>query len=86
MCKNNGETTYHLLFHCAYVYELWSMLFCLFGLCPRGLWICWLVGQGVLEKLLSLRSGGPFLYVSCRPFGENETSVLLKGLSVHLWS
>ena len=49
MCKHNGETTEHLLLCCNYVYNLWSWVFCLFGvqrLLPRRV-----VGPiGMLER------------------------------------
>ena len=32
MCKSNGELVDHLLLHCPIVYELWSMVFTLFGI------------------------------------------------------
>ena len=31
MCKKAGETVDHLLSHCEYASELWSLVFCLFG-------------------------------------------------------
>ena len=27
MCKNSGKTTDHLLLHCAYAHDLWSLVF-----------------------------------------------------------
>lgn len=32
MCKNGGETTDRLLLYCAYATDIWSMVFCLFGI------------------------------------------------------
>ena len=32
MCKSNGELVDHLLLHCPIVFELWSMVFTLFGI------------------------------------------------------
>ena len=32
MCKSNGESVDHLLLHCPIVFELWSMVFTLFGI------------------------------------------------------
>ena len=32
MCKRNGELVDHLLLHCPIVYELWFMVFTLFGI------------------------------------------------------
>jgi hypothetical protein len=31
MCKRAGESVNHLMIHCEYAQELWSMIFCLFG-------------------------------------------------------
>ena len=53
MCKNSRETTYHLLLHCGYAYDLQSMVFCLLesiGLCLRGQWSCWCFGVGGISK------------------------------------
>ena len=32
MSKRCGESVDHLLFHCPIAFELWSLVFCLFGL------------------------------------------------------
>ena len=32
MCKRCGESVDHLLLHCPVAWELWSMVFCLFGI------------------------------------------------------
>ena len=32
MCKRCGESVEHLLLHCPIASELWSLVFCLFGL------------------------------------------------------
>ena len=32
MCKKDGESVDHLLLHCPIAYELWTMVFCLFGI------------------------------------------------------
>ena len=40
MCKRCGESIDHLLLHCPIAYEMWSMIFCLFG-------ICWVMPQRV---------------------------------------
>ena len=32
MCKRCGESVDHLLLHCPVAFELWSLVFCLFGL------------------------------------------------------
>ena len=55
MCMNSVETTdpNHLLHHCAYVHNLWSLVFCTFGLhwaMPRrvvDLLECWKGGFGL---------------------------------------
>ena len=44
MCKSNGESVDHLLLHCPIVYELWSMVFILFG-------IHWAMPKIVVELL-----------------------------------
>ena len=31
MCNMNGESMDHLLLHCAYVHNPWSLVFCMFG-------------------------------------------------------
>ena len=42
MCKRCGESMYHLLLHCSIDWELWSLVFCLFG-------IQWVMPHTVLE-------------------------------------
>ena len=42
MCKNCGELVEHLLLHCPIACELWSLVFCLFG-------IHWFMPQKVIE-------------------------------------
>ena len=42
MCKRCGESVDHLLLHCPVTWELWSLVFCLFG-------IQWLMPHNVLE-------------------------------------
>ena len=44
MCKSNGESVDHLLLHCPTVFELWSMVFTLFG-------IYWAMPKIVVELL-----------------------------------
>ena len=44
MCKRCGESVDHLLLHCPITYEMWSMIFCLFG-------ICWVMPQRVVDLL-----------------------------------
>ena len=46
MCKRCGELVDHLLLHCSIAYELWSMVFCLFG-------IHWVMPYKVSELLAS---------------------------------
>ena len=46
MCKRCGESVDHLLLHCPIAYELWSMVFCLFG-------IHWVMPYKVSEVLAS---------------------------------
>ena len=43
MCKSDGESVDHLLFHCSYAYNLWSFVFNLvvfLGLCLTGWLTC----------------------------------------------
>ena len=42
MCKNCGESMDHLLLHCSIACELWSLVFCLFG-------IHWVMPHKVIE-------------------------------------
>ena len=42
MCKRCGESVDHLLLHCPIAWELWSLVFCLFG-------IQWVMPHAVLE-------------------------------------
>ena len=44
MCKRCGEFVDHLLLHCPFAFEMWSMVFCLFG-------ICWVMPQTVVDLL-----------------------------------
>ena len=44
MCKGCGESINHLLIHCPIAYEMWSMIFFLFG-------ICWVMPQRVVDLL-----------------------------------
>ena len=44
MCKGCGESVDHLLLHCSIASEIWSMIFCLFG-------ICWVMLQRVANLL-----------------------------------
>lgn len=32
MCKQSGENVDYLLLHCPIAFEMWSMVFCLFGI------------------------------------------------------
>ena len=42
MCKKCGESVDHLLLHCSIACEMWSLVFCLFG-------IHWVMPQKVIE-------------------------------------
>ena len=44
MCKGGGEFVDHLLLHCPIAFEMWSTIFCLFG-------ICWVMPQRVVDLL-----------------------------------
>ena len=48
MCKRNGESIDHLLSHCPLAFDLWSMVFTLFGIhwvMPKTVVELWLVGK-----------------------------------------
>ena len=44
MCKRCGESVDHLLLHFLLAFEMWSMVFCLFG-------ICWVMPRRVVDLL-----------------------------------
>ena len=44
MCKRCGESVDHLLLHYPIAFEMWSMIFCLFG-------VCWVMPQRVVDLL-----------------------------------
>jgi hypothetical protein len=44
MCKKAGETVDHLLLHCPFAWELWSMVFELFG-------VLWVMPRSIVEML-----------------------------------
>ena len=44
MCKRCGESVDHLLLHCPIAFEMWSMIFCLFG-------VCWVMPQRLVDLL-----------------------------------
>ena len=46
MCKKSGESVNHLLLHCPIAYELWSMVWALFGL-------QWVMPHGVSDLFSS---------------------------------
>ena len=45
MCKRAGEMVDHLLLHCEYARELWSLVLCLFG-------VHWVMPSTVLGMLV----------------------------------
>jgi hypothetical protein len=55
MCKRAGESVNHLMIHCEYAQELWSMIFCLFG-------VSWAMPQTTYELLHA--GGGKGLLMS----------------------
>ena len=81
MCKSNGELVDHLLLHCPIVFELWSMVFTLFGIywaMPKivvELLACW---QGNLVTIVMVLSRWLSLIVWCGAFGWRETTSFLK--------
>jgi hypothetical protein len=44
MCKKGGESVDHLLLHCPFAWEVWSMVFDLFG-------VYWVMLSSILELL-----------------------------------
>jgi hypothetical protein len=52
MCKRAGESVSHLMLHCEYAQELWSMIFCMFG-------ISWVMPQTTYALLQCWRRKGP---------------------------
>lgn len=71
------------MLHCHYAHNLWTMVFCWFGLhwiIPKMVVVCWL---GFVDIVLLIYGGA--IPLSHGPFGDKETSILLKGLSIHLW-
>ena len=46
MCKKSGESVNHLLLHCPIAYDLWSMVWALFGL-------QWVMPHGVSDLFSS---------------------------------
>ena len=44
MCKKGRETVDHLFLHCPFAWEIWSMVFDLFG-------VCWVMPCSILELL-----------------------------------
>ena len=46
MCKKSGESVNHLLLHCPFAYDLWSMVWALFGL-------QWVMPHGVSDLFSS---------------------------------
>jgi hypothetical protein len=56
MCKRAGESVNHLMIHCEYAQELWSMIFCLFG-------VSWAMPQTTYDLLHCWRRKGPVYVV-----------------------
>uniref|UniRef100_A0A2N9H476 Reverse transcriptase domain-containing protein n=1 Tax=Fagus sylvatica TaxID=28930 RepID=A0A2N9H476_FAGSY len=52
MCKRAGESVNHLMLHCEYAQELWSMILCMFG-------VSWVMPQTTYELLHCWRRKGP---------------------------
>jgi hypothetical protein len=52
MCKRAGESVNHLMIHCEYAQELWSMIFCLFG-------VSWAMPPTTYDLLHCWRRKGP---------------------------
>ena len=52
LCKKAGESVNHLMIHCEYAQELWSMIFCIFG-------VSWAMPQKAYDLLHCWRRKGP---------------------------
>ena len=52
VCKKAGESVNHLLIHCEYAQELWTMIFCMFG-------VSWVMPQTNYALLHCWRRKGP---------------------------
>ena len=52
LCKKAGESVNHLMIHCEYAQELWSMIFCIFG-------VSWAMPQTAYDLLHCWRRKGP---------------------------
>jgi hypothetical protein len=61
LCKSSGESVDHLLLHCSLAWELWSMVFGLFGVCwvmpgqVLQLWAGWQICVGDTKNLVVWR-------------------------------
>jgi hypothetical protein len=52
MCERAGESVNHLMIHCEYAQELWSMIFCQFG-------VSWVMPRTTYALLHCWRRKGP---------------------------
>ena len=96
MCKNNGESSSHLLLHCPMAWDLWNFILSLFGLHwvmlrdVRDLLACWWVGRGrsKIKELWNLIPHGVFWCIwwerNSRSFEGKERNMMeLKELLIH---
>uniref|UniRef100_A0A2N9EFE5 Reverse transcriptase domain-containing protein n=1 Tax=Fagus sylvatica TaxID=28930 RepID=A0A2N9EFE5_FAGSY len=96
MCKNNGESSSHLLLHCPMAWDLWNFILSLFGLqwvMPRDvrdLLACWWAGRGrsKIKELWNLIPHGVFWCIwwerNSRSFEGKERNMMeLKELLIH---
>ena len=96
MCKKSGESVNHLLLHCPFAYDLWSMVWALFGLqwvMPHGVSDLFSSWQGSFggHRSIDLWRAVPHCVLWCiwrernsRCFKGNERSTSdLKSLLLH---
>jgi hypothetical protein len=88
LCKSSGESVDHLLLHCSLAWELWSMVFGLFGVCwvmpgqVLQLWTGWQICVGDTRNLVVWRMV-PHCVMWClwrernaRHFEDSERSIV----------
>ena len=90
MCKRCGKSVDHLLLHCPIAYELWSMVFCLFGMhwvMPYKVVSYWLLGRASLVDIEIQIYGGLCRIVCFGAYGGSgmlETLRIVNGLFLTL--
>ena len=89
MCKQSGELVDHLLLHYPIAYELWAMVWILFGLLwvmpQRESLICWQHGKVPLVDIEIELFGGLCHIALCGVFGMNWIRDVLREVNGHSW-